>query len=98
MKEFLNPEKITIKVHDCNDELHILTAKNLTPADLTKLQQISNAMTKDKGAGEGKMEMLAIMFEKKSEFFEKFNVRVLKNILDYINQEMKAENPRATIN
>ena len=86
MKTFLNPEKISIEIQDCNGDMHILIAKSITCEDIDAIQKLT-----EKGqnkAGDLIMNQLKYIFGEQENFYKLFDIRVLKQVLEYFTQQM----------
>lgn len=85
MQEFLNPERIELKVHDVKDNVHTFKLKPMTCEELDQMSKLKI----DSDPGTAIRQQLSLMFGEGEGFYTKFDTRVLTKVLKYITAEIK---------
>ena len=85
MQEFINPERIELKVHDVKDNVHTFKLKPLSCNELDLMAKINM----DFEPGTAVRKQLSLMFGEGESFYTKFDTRVLTKVLKYITAEIK---------
>lgn len=87
MKDFLNPEKLEMKVHDIKDNVHTFKLKSMTCDELDEMANLKIVNSDNPGSSIRKQ--LSLMFGENEDFFKKFDTRVLTKVLLHITAEIK---------
>jgi hypothetical protein len=90
IKEFLNPKRLEMNVHDIKDNVHTFRLRSMTCDELDEMTKIDLAGS-DPGTGIRKQ--LSMMFGENEGFYTKFDTRVLTKVLKYVTEEMTNPDP-----
>ncbi len=86
MKEFLNPDRLEMKVHDIKDNVHTFKLKPMT---CDELDEMSSLNITGPNPGTGIRKQMSLMFGEGEGFYTKFDTRVLTKVLLFITEEIK---------
>lgn len=85
MKEFLQPEPIKAKITDLSGQAHELTARVITQENAKEMEEI---VSRPENRSISLYLQLSFIFEKDNVFWSNFDVRTLRKLLNYFNEEL----------